>query len=170
MATRHFLKKFKATLAVSKRRAKGLGSWGRAGNWERQHDLLRLLFTALRAIRKQPLIASSKLSFSSFIPIISPWLFRVSCASHPYKEGGKKIIISKARMWRAAHFPRVGSGFQGSPLEFLLWIPKAAWSTWAVLHFHMREGCRIRSGQECEFPCADRDESVQPGIKTVAQG
>lgn len=100
MVTRHFLKKFKATLAVSNRRAKGLGSWGRAGNWKRRHDLLHLLSKALRAIRKQPLIASSKLSFSIFIPIISPWLFRVSCASHPHE--GKK---NKPGMWMAAHFP-----------------------------------------------------------------
>lgn len=113
MATRHFLKKFKATLAVSKRRAKGLGSWGRAGNWERQHDLLRLLFTALRAIRKQPLIASSKLSFSSFIPIISPWLFRVSCASHPYKEGGKKNNNKQSKDVKGSSFPPSGVGISG---------------------------------------------------------
>lgn len=130
MVTRHFLKKFKATLAVSNRRAKGLGSWGRAGDWKRRHDLLHLLFTALRAIRKQPLIASSKLSFSSFIPIISPWLFRVSCASHPH-EGGK----NKPGMSTAARSPGWWEWGQDSWAH--LWnsffkFPKLLrkWSTW----------------------------------------
>lgn len=83
---------------------------------ERRHDRLHLLFTALRAIRKLPLIASSKLSFSSFIPIISPWLFRVSCVSHPHEGEKKKIKIKQGGEWQRICLQGGGSGIRISGL------------------------------------------------------
>lgn len=85
----HFLKKKKNSkqlLVVPNPGAKGLKSPEMAWNWWRWHDLFHLLFTVVRAIRKQLLIASSKLSFSIFVPIISALLFGVPCACYPRSE------------------------------------------------------------------------------------
>lgn len=101
---------------MSNSRAKGLGSCETVQNWKRWHDLLCLLFRGVRAIRKQLLIASSKLSFSIFIPIISPLLFWVSCAYHPHERKKKKNQASELQCISQNRLMKVGFGFQVSSL------------------------------------------------------